>query len=206
MTLSVRSYGGSFDRFRVRLPPGAQLIDDTPRTASDEAVNYRVLVNDDSKTSSDKKGDGSQIVTVELAEKQAGPVEIKLSTEQPLGLTDGEPAVELAGFEVIGAVRQFGDVAIAVADDWQLRWKNGPYVRQVETGELAESLRSLPSAFAFQYDRQPWSLRAQFVARPMVVHVTPKYSLSVDREEARLQVQLEYQVPGWGELSSFACS
>ena len=194
--LTVRSYGGSFDRFRVRLPPGAQLIEDTARTSNGEAADYRVLVDETSGNSSAGAESGSQVVTVELAEKQVGPVEVRLSTEQPLGLTAGEPAIELAGFEVIGAVRQFGDVAIAVADDWQLRWENGPYVRQVERGELAETLRSLPTTVAFQYDRQPWSLRAQIVARPMVVHVTPQYSLSVDREEARLQVRLDYQVPG----------
>ena len=49
---------------------------------------------------------------------------------------------------------------------------------------------------AFQYDRQPWSLRARVVARPMVVHVTPDYALDLGPDEARLRVQLIYQVPG----------
>jgi hypothetical protein len=194
--LTVRSYGGGFDRFRVRLPPGAQLIEDVPRAVGDEEAEYRVLVEPSSSDSSVAGSADSQIVTVELAEKQTGPVQVRLSTEQPLGLTPGEPAMELAGFDVIGAVRQFGDIAIAVAGDWQLRWQNGPFVRQVERGELAETLRSIPSTVAFQYDRQPWTLRAEIAARPMVVHVTPEYLLNIGGSEARLRARLDYQVPG----------
>ncbi len=190
--LSVRSYGGSFDRFRVRLPPGAKLIQDLPRDTATAAPEYRVIVDDQPSATED----GSQIVTVELAGKQLGPVEVELLTEQPLSLPTAERAVELAGFEVLGAVRQFGDVAIEVADDWQLRWENGPYVRQVERAELPPPLRDVQPTVAFQYDRQPWSLRARVVARPMVVHVTPDYALELGADEARLRVQLVYQVPG----------
>lgn len=190
--LTVRSYGGTFDRFRVRLPVGAQLIQDRPRDAGAATPNYRMVVGDRAAAADD----GSQIVTVEFAEKQFGPVEVALSTEQPLGLSTSERAMQLAGFEVLGAVRQFGDVAIGVADDWQLRWEIGPYVRQVERAELPASLRDVQPTVAFQYDRQPWSLRSQIVARPMVVHVAPDYALDLGVDEARLRVRLEYQVPG----------
>ncbi len=189
--LSVRSYGGTFDRCRVRLPPGARLIQDRTSDPGASAPNFRITVDEPSAAD-----DGSQIVTIELAEKQLGPVDVELSTEQPLGLPTADRTIELAGFEVLGAVRQFGDVAIVVAEDWQLRWENGPDVRQVERAELPTSLRDLQPVVAFQYDRQPWSLRTQLVARPMVVHVTPDYALDLGIDEARLRVRLDYQVPG----------
>lgn len=119
-----------------------------------------------------------------------------MSTEQPLGWTGEDSSVELAGFEVVGAVRQFGDVAIAVADDWQLRFKNGPYVRQIERGELDDVLRALQPTAAFQYDRQPYSLPVAVVSRPMVVHVTPEYTLRLAADQAELRTLLHYQVPG----------
>jgi hypothetical protein len=190
--LTVRSYGGSFDRFRVRLPPGAQLVQDRPAEPGTTAPEYRLLPDNASSPS----GDESQIVTVELAQKQLGPVDVDLSTEQPLGLPTAQRAVQLAGFAVLGAVRQFGDVAISVADDWQLRWENGPYVRQVERTELPTMLRERQPSVAFQYDRQPWSMHAQLVMRPMVIHVTPLYRLELGPDEARLYVHLDYQVPG----------
>ncbi len=189
--LTVRSYGGSFDRFRVRLPPGAKLVHDRPRDSSTDLPVYRVTVDDKSATS-----DGTQIVIVEFTEKQFGPVEIMLSTEQPLGLAADERAVELAGFEVLGAVRQFGDVSIQATDDWQLRWQLGPHVRQVERGDLPSALGDVPATAAFQYDRQPWSLRAEAVSRPMVVHATPEYDMLIDTDAAQLRVRLVYLVPG----------
>ena len=138
--LTVRSYGGSFDRFRVRLPPGAQLIDERAedcerrgrRTIACWSMMSRKLLR--AAKAATRKSSPSN-----LQRSSWGPSRFELSTEQPLGLTDGEPTVELAGFEVLGAVRQFGDVAIAVADDWQLRWENGPYVRQVERSRTCRS-------------------------------------------------------------------
>ena len=190
--LSVRSFGGSFDQFRVRLPPGAQLIQDRPGELGAASPGYRVSVADETPAA----GDRPRIATVELGEKQFGPVEVDLSTEQPLGLPSTDRAVELAGFEVFGEVRQFGDVAVRVADDWQLRWESGPYVRQVERADLATALHDPRPTAAFQYDRQPWSLRTRVVARPMVVHVAPDYTLELGPEEARLRAHLIYQVPG----------
>jgi hypothetical protein len=190
--LSVRSFGGSFDRFRVRLPPGAQLIQDRPAELGAAPPGYRVSIAEEGLAA----GEMPRIATIELGERQFGPVDVDLSTEQPLGLPSTDRAVELAGFVVVGAVRQFGDVAVHVADDWQLRWESGPYVRQVEPAELATTLRDPRPSAAFQYDRQPWSLRTRVVARPMVVHVAPDYALELGPEEARLRVHLNYQVPG----------
>lgn len=190
--LSVRSYGGAIDRFRVRLPPGAQLVRDQPHETGAAPPAYRLVFDD--PPSSDTEA--PQIVTVMLAEKQLGPIDVELSTEQPLGLSATERTVKLAGFEVLGAVRQFGDVAVAVADDWQLRWESGASVRQIGRAELPASIRDRQPSLAFQYDRQPWSMRAQLVMRPMMVHATPAYQLKLDEDEARLHLHLDYQVPG----------
>ena len=189
--LTVRSYGGTFDRFRVRLPFGAQLIQDRTRSPARPYPIIGSVADGRSAAAAE-----SRLVTVELAEKQLGPVEIDLSTEQPLGLPTAERAMELAGFEVLGAVRQFGDVAITVADDWQLRWENGPYVRQVERADLSPLLDDacLPSRSSTIASRGRCGRK--LVARPMVVHVTPDYRLELGVDEARLRVHLDYQVPG----------
>jgi hypothetical protein len=217
--LTVRSYGGSFDRFRVRLPPGAQLVQQDRRDdAAAASPSYRITVEGSSSDSDGRTSRPSidqQIVVVELPERQAGPVEVNLATEQPLGdpprrvPAGTDAAVELAGFEVLGAVRQFGDVALGVADDWQLRWDLGPNVRQIERNELfppqgagGRSTRpgpgtreSIPTA-AFQYDRAPWSLQVRIVERQFRIHATPNYVLEFGSNEARLRVGLTYQVPG----------
>ena len=76
-------------------------------------------------------------------------------------------------------MRQFGDVALEVADDWQARWQIGDHVRQVDTEELDSSLQQPNLSAAFQYDRQSWSLgvrvESRQIARPGVSCLSPSH-------------------------------
>jgi hypothetical protein len=194
--LTVRSYGGSFDRFRVRLPKGATLIQETGADAESEP-SYEITT-ERASTSTEGESDSAtgQVVVVQLKEKQQGPVSVDLATEQLLDAQDADLAIELGGYEVLGAVRQFGDVALRVAGDWQLRWDTGRYVRQVDASELAAGLQQPGVSAAFQYDRQPWSLGIQVAARRFRIQVTPAYELDCLPDEARLKVHLTYQILG----------
>lgn len=194
--LTVRSYGGGFDRFRVRLPPGATLLQGRAN-ANEKEPAYRVSVDNESgRGEAGPAASEGQIVLVELPAKQQGPVTVELSTDQPLGLSNSDTAVTLAGFEVLGAVRQFGDVALRVSDNWQARWDAGEHVRQVDTSELDPTLQQPGLAGAFQYDRQPWSLPVGVSAREIRVQATPEYKLEVLADEARLRARFTYQVLG----------
>ncbi|HEX5472400.1 MAG TPA: hypothetical protein VFW73_10960, partial [Lacipirellulaceae bacterium] len=101
--------------------------------------------------------------------------------------------LELGGFEVLGAVRQFGDIAINVANDWQARWDIGRDLRQVDPTELDSSLQRSDLSAAFQYDGQPWSLGIRVSPRQSRIHVTPQYELELLPDEAQLMVRLAYQ-------------
>lgn len=195
--LTVRSFGGTFDQFRVRLPPGAQLIQARPDTARAPDAQYRISVEPDSTdTTKSSDGGGQQVVVVELAEKQKGPVVVDLATEQSGGVDKPDQEINLAGFEVVGAVRQFGDVSLSVSDDWQAQWQAGPFVRQVDPSELDSSLQASNPTAAFQFDRQPWSLKVQVAPRRLRLHVTPKFELECQPEEVRLVAHLAYQFFG----------
>jgi hypothetical protein len=195
--LAVESYGGSFDRFQVRLPPGAQLIREKPALADTPGHAERITVEDETPSARTTGGTPlGQLVLVQLPSKQQGRTIVQLATEQPIGLVDGRPRVELGAFEVLGAVRQFGDVAVYVAGDWQGRWVMGDHVRQVDPSELDESLQLEELTAAFQYDQQPWSLGVRIMPRQLRVHVAPKYEMEVLPDEARLTVHLAYQVFG----------
>jgi hypothetical protein len=195
--LTVRSFGGTFDQFRVRLPPGAQLIQARPDSARAPEAQYRISVEPDAtdKTKSSDAG-SQQVVVVELAEKQKGPVVVDLATEQSGGVDKPDQEINLGGFEVVGAVRQFGDVSLSVSDDWQAQWQAGPFVRQVDPSELDSSLQSSNPTAAFQFDRQPWSLKVQVAPRRLRLHVTPKFELECHPEEVRLVAHLAYQFFG----------
>jgi len=211
--LTVSSFGGSFDRFRVRLPLGARLRrDQAEAEARNPAYRIRVIQGDGGGKAGEaisvpSVSDNRPVVLVEFAEKQQGPVVVELATEQPIAALPASgqsrelsemsgSTVELSGFEVLAAVRQFGDVALEVARDWQARWNGGTNIRQVDPSELDSSLQRPTLTAAFQYDRQPWSLNVDVGARQSRVHVTPKYELDCSLEEARLTIHLSYQIIG----------
>lgn len=194
--LTVQSNGGSFDRLQIRLPVGAQLIPNPPPDPSAPEPGYRLSIEPAVQEGTAEQSETRQTVVVELREKQRGPLSIQLTTEQPIGPEDADSAVELSGFEVVGAVRQYGDIALQVAPDWQAQWNVGSFVRQVEPGELSSAMRQPNITAAFQYDRQPWSLSVRVAARRQRVLVAPQYELECSSEEVRLAVHLTYQILG----------
>ena len=64
----------------------------------------------------DAKG---KLYEVRLEKKTAGPVEIRLLVERMQGAQEGDEMLELAGFDVVGAVRQWGTVAVIVEANLQ---------------------------------------------------------------------------------------
>jgi hypothetical protein len=194
--LTVQSFGGRFERFRVRLPAGAQLLHSGPDELDLQKRAYRLSIDEKAGSRVGDDSEDRQVVLVEMMEGQRPSATVELSTEQPIGIKGSSSSVALAGFEVLGAVRQFGDVALEVAEDWQARWDFGPNVRQVDPRELESSLQHPGLTAAFQYDRQPWSLDVSIAGRRSRVHVTPKYELECLPDEARLSVHLVYQVFG----------
>ena len=116
--LTVSSFGGTFDHFRVRLPRGAKLIPGGTSAASQDRI-YRISEESQTPGSTTAANNVGQIVLVELKEKQQGSVVVDLSTEQASSPASAGQPLELGGFEVLDAVRQFGDIALNVANDWQ---------------------------------------------------------------------------------------
>ncbi len=181
--LSVRSYGAPFDRFSVRLPPGMSL---SPASASGYVLTP---VEADAK----QKAKPS-LVEVRLSKATTGPVEVRLACHRDYDLTKDQSWCELAGFEVVGAARQWGVTAVTTGDDWQILWGSSSDVRQ--TDQLPESLRKQDLVAGYEYSSQPYSLTARLAPRKTRVSVDPKYVLSVDRDTLRLEGKLTYTVRG----------
>ena len=197
--IKIESYGRAVDRVRVRLPPGAKLIQ-VARATGGPAPTFQVSIEgeDIAKPLAGplQPPQDRQIVLVQFAEKQSEPVVIDLSTEQPLNQLEENEPVELGGFEVLGAARQFGEVALHAAEDWQVRWEANRYSRQVDPNDLDARIRSPDVTAAFQYDGQPWSLRVRIAPRRLRVFVAPLYEMECAKNEARMRVRLSYQVLG----------
>jgi len=199
--LRVESFGGKFQQFRLRLPPGAQLVGQEAPEVNGNQPDYKLSpVTTTSQPTEERVGQRGQIWIVEFAEPTLGPVEVRLATEQAIGLSRADAPTELAGFEVLGAVRQFGELALRVDPNWQLRWNQVNGGRQINVEELDQDFPAEPALLGFQYYQQPWSLPVEVRPRDTRISVSPKYRLELTPEEARLKVTLQYQLAGAQEM------
>lgn len=199
--LRVESFGGQFQQFRLRLPPGAQLVAEGATETPESQPQYKLRPDDARSPPTEDNAEAQrQIWVVEIAEPTSGPVEVRLVTEQAIGLSSANTTTELAGFEVLGAVRQFGELALRVDPNWQLRWSKIDGGRQVNVDALVQESAADPALFAFEYYQQPWSLPVEVQPRGTRVAVSPKYRLELLPDEARLKVTLQYQLAGSQEM------
>ena len=184
-TLSVRSHGAAFDRFRVRLPPG---VDPPLGSAS---PGYSVMPVEEGSPPVRKPG----LVEVRLTKKTSGPVEVRLNTYRARDTGKPDELIELAGFVVEGAKRQAGTIALAPHSDWQVIRDSSEGLRPAD--QLPDALRRRTDvAGAFEYSAQPCSLKARIVQKLTRLSVEPEYQLQVEADRVTLEARLKYTVRG----------
>jgi len=213
-TLSVRSFAAPFERFRVRLPAGASLAssnnsqvtivplnnadDDKVGDADKAKSSDEKDSSGDSEDASDETAAGRSVVEVRLEQPTSGPVEVRLSARRDkagaFGAGGSPEWLELGGFEVLGAVRDRGSVAVAAREDLRVLWGPRRDVRRVE--QLPDALRHDDLAAGFEYVSQPYSLQTRLVPRRTRVAVEPTYIVRVGASEMKLDARLGYVVRG----------
>ena len=187
-TLTVQSFAGPFNHFRIQLPPGARLL-------SANQSGYSLL-----ETSAAGGLDESQWVDVKLDRMTKGPVEIHLVTQQIRDPNRPDDAIQLAGFDVEGSLRQSGQITVRVSGDWHIRWLeefSGRFdIRRTDT--LPEAAPNAEVVARFEYYRQPYSLRARIEPPTTQIAVEPEYVVDVSTDRVVMDTRLRYQVRGAG--------
>jgi hypothetical protein len=181
--LSVHSYGAAFDRFTVRLPPGAELIPGT-------AQGYTAVPLE----AKHEQATGKSLVEVRLQKKTVGPVEVRLSARRNIGQEQSPEGSDLAGFEVVGAARQWGTIAVAAANNWQVVFGAHQGVRRVDV--FPDSLRNPDIVAGFEYSAFPYTLIVRLAPRKTRINVEPEYVLLVERDHVQLEAKLTYFIRG----------
>lgn len=186
--LSVKTYGGPVERIAIRLPPECELL-----SAESGGTTFRAL-----PASQAEGAAGSKVVELAAERPTVGPVEIRLVAQRPA--PEGNVPVPLAGFEVLGAVRQTGRIGLVVPNDLLLLWGDSQGVRQIEPKRLVGGAEA---AFAFEYFGFPFDLSVTAVPRRSHATVTPSYRLEVTSSRINAEVSLSYEVRG-AEAGSFS--
>jgi hypothetical protein len=190
-TLKVKAFGREFDSFRVRLPPGAALAPEQPR------MDYTIhplgnLPSQDGATD-------AQWVEIRRPMSSSERMEVQLTTRRDHEAAAAGKAIELSGFEVQGASRQWGSLAVAADHAWQVSFGKKSGVRQVD--DLPENAR-FDEAHAgdwvasFEYYDQPYTLPLLVSPREKVISVNPMYLVYVRAHQLELQARLAYRIVG----------
>jgi hypothetical protein len=183
-TLRVTAFGHEFTGFQVRLPPGATLV-------SSDQSDYSLSQISPSENSSEIERQ-RPIVDVKLKTKTASAVAVKIQTQQGHEMTRAG-AFELGGFDVIGAVRQSGVLAVHASDDWQVAFAAPQGVMQ--TDELPSDMRVDGVVAGFIYYGQ-YSLSAHVSRRQSRTSVDPSYVVEVGPHHLQLDGTLKYHIAG----------
>jgi hypothetical protein len=178
-TLKVQSLGGLLETFDVWLPPELQLI---PESRPGLEVT---------EVETDPLKQRQRIRVTRRDGKSSTQLEVKLRALTPASPAVSTGRLELAGFDVVGAVRQSGAVEVVNRGDWVVDWFSGPYVRQVSVGPRTDGVTA-----RFEYDRQPYSLQAEVRPRESRVQLEPIYLLRVQANQLQLVATLKYKVSG----------
>ena len=187
--LKVRSFGGPVASFRVRLPPGMELVPTNPS-------GYTVQVIEDlprGPNAMNMMAKAAQLVEVKLDRPSAGITEVRLVADLVPDEKRATP-LEPARFEILGAVRQRGALEAVVDGDWSLQWTEDGSVRRVDTG--ADTASGTRLAARFEYFRQPCGLKMQVVPRPTRITVEPTYIVHIEPRHLRLEGLLKYRLRG----------
>jgi hypothetical protein len=183
--LTVNSFGGEFQSFRVRLPFGATLVPEAHEGYSVTLANRAGEAADDSEP---------RLIEVLLKNKSVGPVKVQLTTQQAHDVVHPNEPLELGGFEVLGAARQSGYISVAVDDAWQVSFGKLQRVRQVE--DLPDEMRRGDLAAGFSYYGQPYSLPGRIMPRATVLFVEPSFLAQVYADRIELASTIKYRIDG----------
>lgn len=185
--LRVRSFGSLFDSFRVRLPPGMELIP----TSSSGGYSVSAVDLEAATTNSATLPFPEQLVEVRL-DKPASTIEVLLrahrEAEAPIaGL------VSPAQFTVVGAVRQRGTIDFSMDGEWQLDWKEDKSVHRID---LTPDTTAARVVARYEYFQQPCGLQLKVSARPSRVSVEPVHFVYVEPNRLRVESLLKYRFRG----------
>lgn len=180
-TLQLDSFGKPLELVRLRLPAGVSL---TQALAPPELE----------PTVSEMQDALGAVVEVRLRRPTGTPWALELSAEQSLDEDETESVCQVSGFEVLEAVRQSGRVTLEVDEELQAYFDLTGDLEQTPLPATTGSART--ALAAFEYARFPWGLAVHTLPKQRRVNIQPSYLLQLGKDEARMQVEFDYEFTG----------
>ena len=182
--LLVNSFQRPLREIRVRLPKRSTL----QLTGSQGRYDVKELAS-----TGDKE---YRMVEISLPEASREPWSFDLVAEAPIEAFGDVAECGLEGFKVVDAFQQSGVVTVEVDDQLLAYLDMYGEVEQVPVAAETTASQGRSILGQFRYARFPWQLVVFSSPRQRRVSVKPTYDLSVNEDEARLNVQYDYQLTG----------
>ncbi len=184
LALDLQSYNRPVETFVLRLPPHTTLV-------SGNAQGYEVsdLTDPDAEGRTDR-----QTVQISL-QKPSTQARLQLTTQSTAEAAQLEQ-MNVANYEVIGALRQSGQVSLWASEDWLVDWSLGPSVRRVAGPDRVEGLEERKELATFEYFRQPCDLKVQVAPQGTRKEVEPQYRMRISEDRVSLEARLRYRIRG----------
>ena len=172
-------------KIQLRLPPAAKL------NLSNTSSGYEIQEID-----AVSKKDVRQVIEIRRTVPSSEPWEIRLSAERPFVRQGGTAQWDVQGFEVVDAIRQSGTVTLEIDDQLQAYFDTAGDIDQMPLPKTALASEGSSIFGQFRYASFPWKLAVHTSPRQKRLSVKPEYDLTISSEEARLELEYNYQFTG----------
>ncbi len=192
VSLPVRSRTAAFDRLQIRLPQGVVL--------DQESTNRHATLGGYSLALS---SDAVPTLDIRLPQKTPGPVPVRFKAILHDGAMKLGDWRNLSGFEVLGAERQTGRLAVIIPENMRPTWNPVQGIRRLEseaagavtTTDGNPSVQDSVSA-RFEFFSQPFQLRCKMASPQTKINVKPEYQVRIDQGRLLLTARFAYTVFG----------
>ncbi len=170
----VRSVRGSVGSLKIRLPENAVLLD-TP-TLGNNGQSVEILTPDASESGT--------ILEVKIPEQERQQrIDLNLDLQFSMNDANAQTPLVLKVPEVIGALRQRGEIQVLTGDDYRLRWRSRPWVQSV----LAQPSDEAGRSYLFRYDRATFDLPVWLATTRRQLRLSTNAVISIHDTIARIE-------------------
>ncbi|TWU33689.1 TIGR04086 family membrane protein [Novipirellula artificiosorum] len=174
----VRNARGVVDKVKLRLPKNSSLFGTPTLGTSEQEVE---MIG----PTPSPEGDTIEVRIPEIPERQQR-VDLRLTLQMNIDQPSAVTPMVFRVPEVIGALRQRGEIQVMTGDDYRLRWRSRPWVQSTLAQPDDESGRS----YFFRYDRASFDLPMWLATTRRQLRVATEAEISLHDTIARIDYRI----------------
>ena len=179
VTMFVRNLRGAVSEFDVQLPPGAVVLDTPELGASGQFIDVPASsISDQSEP----------LHVVIPPDEQQQRIELNLELQLSNTQATASAPLNLQVPDVVGAIRQRGEIRIQTGNDYRLRWQSRPWIQSVVGDGADESTSN--RRYAFRFERGGLTLPVYLSAKQRRVRLTCTTEISLTDTLASLEMTI----------------